>query len=608
MKKIYCVNEMTLLPLMLAALFRRKTWYLAVTPYMQRFRPVLLRLVKWCEGRGLSRADELAPVIGPVLDYPYRALLVDFFTRIEDWQHEYYRFNEARPGIERYESCYRLVVSNHLGLMAPVIVSLGDLARACGDNARVVGVPADILAAAEAFSGRPLRDFAKPDRNPAILVNPLLGVAILAASTIWSLVRIRPAGVKRREYFFAADFVDDKSDALLYHEVAEGGPLLLAGRSKGYSQRRNELDLPEHDFCMLKDGLLDLEQGSRTLAFLFRDGIRILRHFRRLETPLFSVLIALPHYRAIYRAFFTRFGARYFWGRDSYSPYHLIRRQEMVRTGGLSWGVCHSYLTYGDRFPEFTYLGYHRYYMMGTFLRDRWYGEKWPDDMEVVPSAPFRIPRDVFARRRANKPNNILIMASISLWQPRFHAISRAIAEAFPDRTVYLQVKEVFRALPVGQRYVEHVTAGLDHVEVYSGSPYDLFDACRYSFSDPSTVSLEPAPCGVAAFAIDAEEMHSSVLHEIPGFCVTTAEEAIARVRGLEDGSWRYPVEELSRVIDLTGRTFFDQVRLDLGLTPKEAANPAWPELDEPAADPTRTGGTAERPHRNARAMNQDRA
>ncbi|MEQ9325870.1 MAG: hypothetical protein RJQ21_01080, partial [Rhodospirillales bacterium] len=224
---------------------------------------------------------------------------------------------------------------------------------------------------------------------------------------------------------------------------------------------------------------------------------------------------------------------------------------------------------------------------------DKWYGDSWPEDMDVVPSAPFRIPREIFARRRAEKPKNILIMASVSLWQPRFHEITRAIAEAFPDRTIYIQVKEVFQSLAVGQRYIEHVTAGLDHVKLYSGSPYNLFDDCRYSFSDPSTVSVEPAVCGIAAFAIDAEGMRSSVLHEVPGFCVTSAEAAIARIRGMEDGSWRYPVAELSRVIDLTGRTFFDRVRMDLGLAPKEEAWPAWPELDDPTEHSPKTRNTA---------------
>jgi hypothetical protein len=593
MRKIYCVNELTALPLLLAGLFRRPAWYLAVTPYMQRFRPYLERLVRWGETRGLKRADEIAPSIGPALDYLYRTMLVDFFSRIEDWQSEYYGFRKERVGIERYERCYRHVVSNHLGLMSPIITSLADLADAAGENSVVVGVPADILSAAEAFSGRSLRHFAKPDRNPRFLLNPLLGLGILAASLVWAVIRIRPLGVKRKEYFLAADFVDDASDAMLYHEIAEKGPLLLAGRSKGYSTRRHELDLPPHDFYMLRDGRLDLRQGCRTLAFIFRDGLRILRHFNRLETPVFSVLVALPLYRAIYRAFFTRFGARYFWGRDSYSPYHLIRRQEMERTGGLSWSVCHSYLTYGDRYPEFTYLGFHRYYMLGTYLRDRWYADCWPRDMEIKPSAPFRIPRNVFARRRDEKPNNIMIMASVSLWRPEFHVIARAIAEAFPDRTVFIQVKEVFQSLPVGQRYIEHVTAGLENVVLYSGSPYNLFDKCRYSFSDPSTVSVEPATCGIYAFAIDAEGMRSSVLHEIPGFCVTNAEDAIARIRGIEDGSWRYPVTELAKVIDLSGRTFFDQVRMDFGLPPREEARPAWPELDGTPQEESTTRNSA---------------
>ena len=70
MKKIYCVNELTALPLLIAGLFRRKAWYLAVTPYMQRSRPLLERLVRWGETRGLRRAYEIAPAIGPALDYP----------------------------------------------------------------------------------------------------------------------------------------------------------------------------------------------------------------------------------------------------------------------------------------------------------------------------------------------------------------------------------------------------------------------------------------------------------------------------------------------------------------------------------------------------------
>jgi hypothetical protein len=285
--------------------------------------------------------------------------------------------------------------------------------------------------------------------------------------------------------------------------------------------------------------------------------------------------MALVYQRLLYRGLFNRFRPKFFWGRDPYSEDHIIRRQELNRVGGLSFGVNTGYLSWTILIPETRYVSYDRYYVFGRGKLNSYFADTWAKDMNVQPAGSFTAQRHHYAKRFDARPTHIAVFTGVFVGEPELTALVRDLAAAFPERKIILQIKDAFQTVPEAPTFIDACQEGLDNVKYSTDSVYDLFFQARYGISDPSSVVVEAMQFGMISFAFDLPHVQATnVNREYPGLTVESGEQATQRIRAIEAGKESYPIEDFQEVVDLSGLVFFDRIRRDMGLTVKEESIP----------------------------------
>lgn len=569
--RIYLLNEAAVPAILWRGLTGRVSHLLAVEPVLPPLRGWLDRFAAWAAAHGYLRpVVDLCPDMKPLADYPTRLLLYDVFRTIEPWHDRYYRFAEADRDIPALAMAYKQVSCGHVRWKHHSLLMIEAVLRARPD-ARVVGLPQDTKDMLEAYWGRRF-DAVTACWVPRQAINALLSLALALYAVAWGLWRVR-ARVKRESYFFAADYIEDDREFELYREMEDGGPVLLVLRNRSY-QVPEELRA-KYRIVAPNDGRLTPGAAAALLPALLREAISIWGRFRRVEPSHFYLLAALPYRRAVLRAFFERFRPRFFWGRDDYNVEHLIRREEVHRVGGKSYGINHGYPAYSAVFPMWRYISFDRYHVFGRALYDRYMRKTWAADMEIVPVGTFGASRAQYKRRAIERPRNIVIFTAAFIWEPEMVAFVRDLARRFPDREILLQVKGTFVETEAGRRFVAACIEGLVNVRHVRAPMFELFERARYSFSDPSTVVVEALQFGLYSFFADVAPMQkTSLLREFEGLAVKSAAEAALRIAGIEDGTRPYRRGHYADLIDLSGRTWFDGVREGIGLAVREPAQP----------------------------------
>ena len=574
----FCINEFSVWRMLWHVLLNRRVRILAVFPIYAAFDRPLRWLVDRLTAKGrIARLGDDIEALAPLQDFHFRALLNDYFIRIEPWLEHYFGFGDPDPGHSGYHRAFQHLTCNYMGLQSVQIVAPSIAAAHSPETqVRFYGYPKDIAAAACAFAGRDALPQITIMRPPDRLLNLLFSLVLAAYSAAWLMVRVRASLDPPARISVAYDFLADPTEANLYRELAGLGPFLLVPRNKPLAQKAKQLDLPPHNRCTITAGRFRFLDAIKCFGKAGRDWWQIWRRYGSCSGRHFREVAGLVHRRLAYRGLFNLYAPRVYWGRDGYSAAHIIRRQELIRFGGESWSVCHGYLTYSDCQPEVRYLNFDRYYVMDRSVFERSYIEKWPDSMTVVGAQPFRMPRALTQERHRSKPPDILILSAISIWSPAFVRAAREIAEAFSDRIVRVQVKHSLRHLSACREFLDAVTKGLDHTEIVTERlPYTLFPQSRYIVSDPTTAAVEAIISGCYGFALNVEEVHlSNPLRHLDGVCVTSGLEAISRIKAIENGEWEYPSEAIAEHLDMSGTAFPDVIRRDLGLPPAASEIP----------------------------------
>ena len=574
MIRIFVITELSIFRLLLLAALGREILILHIDPFLPHTKGVLQRIVEAVVHNGRATwAIDTMDEFRRIKDVPGKSVLYDVFGEIEPWQNDYFDFANAEETTGDYAMAFKLAVTNYL---TEKHVSLLVLRRLFGEPAeqkyQCIGMPADTRAAAENFCGKALP--CSTAWIPLRLVNPSLAIVVLLASLWWIVRRVRFGQLQPKSFFFAADFIGDDRDVRLYRELEDGGPMLMVPRGTG---RNSPLaaELGGYTFQDLDGGFLKIGDLIPTVKMIIADEWRFYRHFNAVYPALFWRLAKLPYLRLLYRGLFTRFRPKYFWGRDPYNEDHIIRRQELNRVGGKSYGVNTGNLTWAIHIPPWRYISFDRFYVFGCGKYKKYFGDTWAKDMEIVPAGSFSAARDHYVRRFDPRPPDIAVFASVFVGEPELEHLVRGLASAFPDRKIILQVKTNFDGVPGTQEFIDRCRKGLPNVEYSSDSVYDIFFQARYGFSDPSSVVVEAMQFGMISFAFDLPHIQATnVDREYPGLTVKPPEEAIARIRAIEQGTWRYPIEDFQDVVDLSGMVFFDRVRRDMGLAVKEESVP----------------------------------
>ena len=580
MTTIFNINEFTALWFIVLALFGRKPVVLAVDPLFPPLRRLLDPLVKRAVAKGRAQwIIDLCPDQHDLWEYPPRTFLHDVFGETEDWHNAEYGLNDVDRTIPDYAMAYKHVSCNHVNPKHVNILLLGAaLDKSAGEKVRVTGLPDDAVGLMRAYWGDRFDSILRPMPVPRWPINFVTTILYMIYALSWIITRARLTAPVPEKFFFAADYYEDQRDFRLYHEVAEGGPLLLVLRHPQRQTVEPYDELKPYKSCSCRDGRFGLCGALKAAVMAFRDSIRLFRQFGGSQPALYYRVGVLPFRRIVLRAFFNRYHPKFYWGRDDYNEDHILRHQELRRVGGKSFGLNHGYSHYSNFYPMWRYISFDRYYAFGLAQYNRYTKETWADDMVVVPSGSFGATRENYARRNDARPNDIGVFVASFVLEKNLIDMVRNLAEAFPDRTVWLQIKRNFVDKPSGQAFIQECMKELENVKHTRESLFEIFSKIRYSFSDPSTVVVEALQFGCISFMTDVSPFQKLSLHrEFPGLCVASGEEAVKRIRDIEAEKWHYPRDSYGELVDLSGKVFFDIIRKDMGLAeapPKKSAAP----------------------------------
>lgn len=570
MTTIFNINEFTAPWFLVQALLRRMPYVLAVDPMFPPLQSMLKTFVEWVVAKGRAKwIFDLCPETQFLRDYPVRTFLYDVFGQTEEWHNAHYRLDGVDEKIPDYAMTYKQGTCNHARFHHYHILLLGAALKTQDEDTkiRVAGLPEDTVGLMEAYWGKDLTSGLKAmpiSRRPLNIVTTFL---ISTLSLAWIVSRIRFAPPPAEKIFFAADYLEDPRDFRLYQEVSEGGPVLLVVRNSERYKVAPHDALKPYKSCDPRDGLFSPLSALAAAAMVIRDGARLFYHFQSAQPALFYRIATLPYRRAVLRAFFNRYHPKYFWGRDDYNPEHILRRQEIHRVGGKSYGINHFYAAYTTIIPGWRYISFDRYYVFGRAAYESAMKDTWSSDMPVIPVGTFGASREDYARCQGPKPKNIVVFSAVFLGDQRMIRFVRGLAESFPDRKVLVQIKKSLAGTVAGEKYISACAENLGNVQYTDDYFFDLVTQARYAFSDPSSVVVEALQFGQYSFFADIMTEHKTCIYrDFPEICVSSAEDATNRIRAIEDGEDVYPLERLGNLTDLSGRIFFDVIREDIGL------------------------------------------
>ena len=566
------INEKTLFYFLFLALRRKQVFVLGVDPLFPPLNRLISAVVDRTVRAGRARyALELCPEFEHVIEHPATIYLYNIFEETEDWLNQYYGFQDADRADRGYAMAYKQITCNYTRLKyLPVLLLESIIDRLPPEKVKIVGLLPDTLQLFGVYFGRDIASAVRLTRAPKALVNSCQAILMTVYALTWVVWHTRRLSGNPESVFFTADYIADQRDFRLYHEVAEGGNVLLVVRNFQNLENLGEHEeLNRYTFCRPKDGYFTVAGALAAARFVIRDGVHLFQNFRTCEPPHFFKIATLPYRRAVLRAFFTRFHPKYFWGRDDYNVEHILRRQELNRIGGKSYGINHGWPAMAIIQPMWRYISYDRYYVFGRAIYDTHWKDTWAVD-DLIPVGTFGATREDYAGINKPKPKNILIFTSVFAGNDKIIKIVRALGEAFPDRKIIFSIKQKVKEIASTRRVLEASMEGLPNVVDVSENLFALFRQAQYAFSDASTTVIEALQFGVTSFFIDVSDKHRACYYRrYPDLCVSSPEEAVERIRAIESGEWAYPRESFGDLVDLSGRVFFDVVRKDVGLPPK---------------------------------------
>ncbi len=568
---IYNLNELTILPFMVRCLFGLNTSVLAVEPLFPPFTAPINSLASWAfrTGRAYDLINIFPELVG-VREAYSQIHLYDVFGKIESWQNQRFRFSEVEKIIPAYALAYKHITVRDLVRRYLSIVLLDKaFTRYKDDDIKIRGLLESTIEAYTAYTGK------QPPASLQVIsptffpcINLALTLCIGVYSLAWVAIRIRPFKIKVQKAVLAGDYLADPRDNQIYDFAAKAGPVILFPRIQTGSDKEIKL-FSRYRPYKTTDGRFLIRTALDTFNFLLRDVAVLFTNFNSLEPRHFFQMIALPYRRAVLRGLFEKFKPEYFWGRDDYNVEHILRHQELQRIGKRSIGIKHGHSTYSDVAPSWRYISFDQYFVFGKMCYTT-YKATWAKSMEVIPVGTFGAKPDDYKMISINRPKDLLVLSGVFTREPKLVKFVRGLAAAFPDRTIWLQLKSTYRSLESGKDFIRQCTQDRKNIKHTSEPIFELFKRATYAFSDPSTVVLEAIQFGLNSFMIDICDWHEVCqLRNFDGLCVSSAEEAIERIKSLELGKSAPARGSYGDLINLSGRPFIDIIADSLDLPVK---------------------------------------
>ncbi len=578
--RVYFINvsELTVIRFLILALLGRPVFIVnveALFPPLQRCLDLTARAI-----RRLGRAQRLfdtVPELYHCAEAGSEVYLYNIFAKIEPWMNGYFDFAGADEKTPDYAMAYKATVCDFMRLkFLPVLILDSVLRKPRAAPVSFVGIRGATRGALAVYSGQPRPQITGPRlKGLSFVLNALSSLLIASYAVAWILSRTRPFGLQARRLFLMLDYVPRFYNHLLYRELHDVPSLMLVVRTAPHNQQEAERIGP-YDKCNPKDGRLALGDALRAIGLVLRDTTRLFRHYHGLDSDVFFRIAKLPFKRIVLKALFSRYRPEFYFGRDEDTPDHILRRQELNRIGSKSYGNLHGFPTYANLRATFRYISYDRFYVIGQAICT-YYRDTWASDMALVPVGSHGASREDYAMIGAPRPSDIGIFISVYTGEPALVRLIREVADAFPDRTLWLQLKPNYAARERGRAFVRECRSGRPNIRYTEDSPFSIIRRVRFALSDSSTAVMEALQFGVVTFMTDVSEKHEDCIYRnYPDLCIRTGSEAVARIQAVEAGKWRYPRETFDDLVHLSETPFADVLKADLGLAP--ASSPAIPE------------------------------
>ncbi|MGE5503033.1 MAG: hypothetical protein ACM31L_01290 [Actinomycetota bacterium] len=365
-------------------------------------------------------------------------------------------------------------------------------------------------------------------------------------------------GGQPRHIRVLADIVDSPED------------LLLVFRNGGQYRQLRQFSGP-YASCLPTAEPLGPVQAAKALRQLVADLVLLVGRHWSTAPGIFWELVRLARVRISVNALLDNRPPRYFWCRDDYNSDHIIRSQELRRRGSKSLGIAHGVLAWGTCEGALRFLDFDVYYVFGLDLYQRYYCSRWRPEMKVEAVGSFGLGYDQLRQMETPRPPNILFFADTTVDEPDFYRAAIDIAEAFPDRTVYLKLKpgriDTPHAAPFRAMAAEPLPANL---VITDQDTYELMLDGRYSIGSTSSVVSEALQFGLVSLVLDVDTVCTYKYYsEYPEFIFRSAAAVIDYIRKIESGEARYDRSKFEGLVDLSGRVLADVVRADMGLPPR---------------------------------------
>ena len=568
------LSELTLPRLLWRALLGRPTSIVAVRSLFGGPTGRLDRIAGWLESKGrVSRLLDQRSDLAPFADYGDLMRLADPFVEAEPWINDFFDFEESDGRFGRYGIAYRHAVCNAVFQRFSAAFLINGIGEATPEpGTRVSGLDEiDLAYFRNRFGdGAPL-SLIKTLHLHWVL-NLFRFAAVVVYSTLWIMSRVRLAPPLPESIFLGSDFVGSGHDRILWDEIADADhQVLVVTRNRAMASEYADM-LEGYRHVNVTDGWFSLFQAAAAFWEILMDGIRLFRLGSALPGDFYHRFAVLPHRRAVIKALFNRFRFKNFWGRDDYNTDHIIRSQELRKTGGVSLGVMHGIPCICKVAHQFRHLDYDIYYMLGREQYDNFYRHTWPAHTRVKAIGSFGASRSELERLKEPRPKNIACFLSPSFHQVKVMEALETLTRAFPDRKVFINVKSPkYLTGAFAEALEDLMDRGPDNLVIDNRRAYELLFQCNYVVNESSTLTAEAIQFGLYGFALDlGDRAKSHYYRRFPDICLSSGEEAVERIRDIDAGRWEYPRHLYGSLIDLSGRVPWDEIRKDLGLRPRQ--------------------------------------
>ncbi|NQU57201.1 MAG: hypothetical protein HQ513_08195 [Rhodospirillales bacterium] len=570
------LNELVLPKFFFLTLLGRSVKVLRVAPFVPKTRSLLQRAVDWAIRTGRAEyAITLAPELELYWEFDRRFYFKEAFKKYEPWQNRYYGFDrQSIVDDPVYGYGYKQMTCSYT-FWKVIEVYLIDAIEHKPDigEYRVHGVLEDTLALGRDTFGPDFAKAVKPLSYPMVIVRAGLMFMAMVFSLAWLVRSIRLSVVPER-IDIAFERLNDPREFELFKEISEAGRFLLIYRSA--QALRRPIPLPEgmdYVACVRTDGRFAPAGALAAAAMAVGHIIRLGRRHRDAPPALLYEMLSLPFKRLLVRGLLNRYRPGFFISRDEYNVDHIMRRAELrrysIKSIGLSNGLfpCFSELA-----PNVRYVSYDVYFSYAATLFPQ-YHVTWAPDMELRTIGTYSVPREKLSNVLGSRGEDIVFTFRVAWSEPEMVRMVRAVAMAFPNHTVRLQLKRSFVSDENTRRLISECGEGLDNFVYTTENVYDLLNRAKYHVSDISTFVAEAIRSGMITFMADLLDQEFNCYRLFPGLCTTKAEDLVEKLRALETGEATYPHKKYFELLDCEhGEIGYDLLRNEIGLAPMDSA------------------------------------